>query len=362
MHKKIKLLCCLLAACLLTSCALLPQEETVQSAPVVSVYERPAYQTAAVERGDLIQTAKINCSYVPVRTESLSFALDDEYIDRYFVQAGDHVEQGQLLAQLQLGDLESRIAKANSEAEAIRLQIAFEEKCFALDAQRLAITTEDLDPIQKEEAYQDQQDRYENTLRSLKDSLVLKELSIRTLEDELAKRQIRAPFSGAVIRVEKLREGDRSEFGSGVITLVDSTRSVFRASTEHWERFAAGDTCEVVVRKNPYQAVAADAEDLGLKPENRVPGKRGNVYFVLSEPAYELKDGDSGTVEFMLDARYDVLNVPADAVSEADGRPIVYCLREDGMKAWKAVEIGVTINGRTEILSGLVEGEIIVVK
>jgi len=148
----------------------------------------------------------------------------------------------------------------------------------------------------------------------------------------------------------------------GVITLVDSTRSVFRASTEHWERFAAGDTCEVVVRKNPYQAVAADAEDLGLKPENRVPGKRGNVYFVLSEPAYELKDGDSGTVEFMLDARYDVLNVPADAISEADGRPIVYCLREDGMKAWKAVEIGVTINGRTEILSGLVEGEIIVVK
>ena len=362
MHKKIKLLFCLLAACLLTSCALLPQEETVQTAPVVSTYERPEYQTAAVERGDLIQTIRINCSYVPVRTENLSFAMDDEYIDRYFVQAGDTVEQEQLLAQLKLGNLESRIAAARSEAEAIRLQIAYEEKRYALDVERLDITTGELDPLSREETYQKQQDQYEKTLRSLQDSLTLKELSVQTMEKDLADRQITAPFTGTVTRVAKFREGDRSEFGTGVITLVDSTRSVFRASTEHWERFAVGDTCEVVVRKTPYQAVVVSEEELGLEAETRLPGKRGNIYFALVEAAYELKDGDSGTVEIVLDKRLDALHVPAKAVSETEGSPIVYFLREDGMKAWKPVETGATINGRTEILSGLEEGELIVVK
>jgi len=356
------LLVCLLTACLLSSCALLPEEETIRTAPVVRSYERPEYHTVQVERGDLINEVKVSCNYVPVQTASLSFAMDDEYIDRYLVQTGDSVEKGQLLAQLQLGDLETRIASVENEITVLELQIEYEKKYHELDQQRLAITTAQLDSVEKNEAYEKAQESYAQQMQSLQDSLTYKQLSLQSLQDDLAQRQIRAPFSGTVTRVADYKDGDRSEFGIGVITLVDSTRSIFRASTEYWDRFAPGDSHQISVKKEIYDAVVVSAAELGLAEPAREEGKRSYVYFALNQPAFELKDGDTGTLEIVLDERLGVLHVPAKAVSAANGQPIVYYLREDGMKAYKYVETGATIDARTEILSGLEEGESVIIK
>ena len=86
------------------------------------------------------------------------------------------------------------------------------------------------------------------------------------------------------------------------------------------------------------------------------------MYFALDQPAFDLKDGDTGNLEIVLDERLGVLHVPAKAVSAANGQPIVYYLRDDGMKAYKYVETGATIDARTEILSGLEEGESVIIK
>lgn len=356
------LIVCLLSACLLTSCTLLPEEETVRTAPVVRSYTRPEYYTVQVERGDLINDVKVSCHYVPVQTATLSFALDDEYIDRYLVQTGDTVEAGQLLAQLQLGDLEQRIANVEMEMAVLRLRMEHERKQYNLTLKRLEITTAQMDAQAKKEALEQAEENYVQTVQSLRDSLTFKQLTLDALKADLDERQIRAPFGGTLTRVADFKEGDRSEFGIGVITLVDSTRSIFRASTEYWDRFAPGDEHQVTVRKETYDAVVVSAQELGLEEPVREEGKRGYVYFALTQPSFELKDGDTGTVEIVLSQRLNVLHVPAKAVTAANGRPIVYYLREDGMKAYKYVETGETIDARTEIISGVEEGESVIVK
>lgn len=353
---------CLLCTCLLTSCTLLPEEETIRTAPVVRSYVRPEYYTVETERGDLIDDVKVTLNYVPVQTASLSFALDDEFIDRYMVQTGDAVEAGQLLAQLQLGDLEARIAAMENDIAVLELQTEHEKKQYALDLKRLEITTAQMDAGQKKEAYQLAEESHLQLVQSLQDSITYNQLTLAALRNDLAERQIRAPFGGTITRVPDFKDGDRSEFGIGVITLVDSTRSIFRASTEYWDRFAPGDSHLVTVKKETYEAVVVSAEELGLEPPVREEGKRSYVYFALTQPSFELKDGDTGTVDIVLDERLNVLHVPAKAVSAANGRPIVYYLREDGMKAYKYVEVGATIDARTEILSGLEEGESVIVK
>lgn len=357
-----KLFLCALSACLLTSCTLLPEEETVRTAPILRSYTKPEYQTEQVERGDLIHLVKVSCSYVPVQTVNLSFQLDDEFIDRYMVQAGDNVAQGQLMAQLQLGDLEARISKLENEIEVLKLQLDYEQKQYDLEQKRLAITTEQMDALAKEKSYEQAQENYMQAVQSLQDSLVYQNLTLEALQDDLAQRQIRAPFDGTVTRVASYHDGDKSEFGVGVITVVDSTRSIFRASTEHWKRFAPGDKYVITVKKETYDASVVSAQELGLPEPKREEGKKSYVYFALSQPSFELEDGDNGTVEIVLDERLDVLHVPAKAVSTANEEPIVYYLREDGMKAYKYVEPGVTINNRTEIISGLTEGESVIVK
>ena len=352
----------LLAACVLSSCALLPEEETVRTAPVVRSFVRPTYETAVVEQSDLFQMAKVSCSYVPVQTVSLTFALDDEYIDRVMAQTGDMVEEGQLLAQLQLGDLESRIANVENEIAVLNLRIAHADKLYALEQQRLAITTAKMEPMEKQEALEAAEESYETQARSLQDTLAVRTLALKALEKDLAQRQIRAPFSGTVTRVKDYEQGERSEFGVSVITLVDSTRSIFRASTEHWARFVPGDVYEISVKKVPYEAIVVSAQELGLEEPKREEGQKSYVYFALAEPSFELEDGDMGTIQIVLDERLNALHVPAKAVSTANGEPIVYYLREDGMKAYKTVQTGVTIDGRIEILSGLEAGEQIIVE
>ncbi len=356
------LMVCCVTACLLSSCALLPQEETVRTAPVVRSYTRPEYHTVPVERSDLTEYAKISCNYVPVQTATLSFQMDDEFIDRYLVQAGDAVTEGQLLAQLQLGDLEERIAAMENEMAVYQVQLDYAHRYYELEQKKLSITAAGLSAEERREAQEAAREDYLSQVESLEGQLTYRRLTLDALNRDLAKRQIRAPFSGTLTRVADYEDGDKSEFGIGVITLVDATRSIFRASTDHWDRFAPGERHTITVRKVEYEAVVMSATELGLQEPVREEGKRSYVYFALTEPAFELEDGDTGTVEIVLNALKDVLHVPAKAVAEADGRPIVYYLREDGMKAYKYVETGLTISARTEILSGLEEGESVVIK
>ena len=358
--KKLRLILLLLCALMMTSCALLPEEEAIRTAPVIRAYEPEEYHTIQVRRGDLIRSAKVTCQYVPVKSASLSFALNDEYVDKVLVQAGASVEEGQLLAQLQLGDLEARIEETRNAIAELELRHTYQQRLYELDKRRHEIASASLEPWEQEEALCALEEKHALLSQELLDALELQNLSLKVLQDDLALRQIRAPFSGTVSRARSFEDGDVSSLTASVITLVDSTMSLFKANTEHWEHFRVGDEYEITVSRQPYRATVADEASLGLEAPQKVPGERADVYFVLSEPAFELEDGDIGSLVLVLSEHLDVLYVPTAALSASQGQPIVYYKREDGMKAIKPVETGATVGDYTEILSGLVEGEEII--
>lgn len=352
----------LLALAALSSCALLPEEETIRTAPVIRSYQSPVYKMAQVERGDLVETVKVSCRYVPVQSERLSFALGGEFVDKLFVQVGDSVEAGQLLAQLQLGNLEERIAAAQNRIAALEMEMDYREQQHALDVRRQEITGAALPAAQRLEAEEKLRDDFAREWNGLEDELHLQKLTLESLQRELADRQVRAPFSGVITSVSKLEEGDVSEYGTGIMTLVDSTMSLFRAETKYWHLFEPGDEYDIMVRNTAYPATVTDETALGLEKQNRQEGKNAYVYFVLNEISFEIEDGANGSIEMLLSEHQNVLHLPKTAISQAGEQDIVYYLREDGMKAWRAVETGVTINGRTEILSGLNEGDSVIAK
>lgn len=78
MDRRGRLLLALAAlAPVLSSCALVPQEDSVRTAPMLREYAQEEYEFAVVERGDLIRTEKVSARYVPVQEEALSFSLVD---------------------------------------------------------------------------------------------------------------------------------------------------------------------------------------------------------------------------------------------------------------------------------------------
>ena len=355
--KKTTLLVWLLALVLLGSCSLLPEEETFDAEPVIRSYEAQSYAMAYAERGDMTLSVRVSCTYVPVQQEKLCFAVSGELVDEVFVETGESVKKGQVLAQLQLGDVENRIESCQQRIDSIRLSQRQLEERWPLEEQRARLSA---GPQGAEEAVKALTESYDRQRQSLSDSLYLLEVQLAEYRRQLADRQIVAGFDGTVTYVRSFQEGARSAIGERVITLSDSTLSLFRAETDQWPNFHEGDEFTIVVSKTEYEAVVTTEAALGLPESSKQEGKKAMVYLTLTQPALDLEENDRGTLTLILDTRTDALTLPEKAVSTLNGKSVVYYLDEEGIRRYREVETGLVAEGRVEILSGLNEGDCVI--
>lgn len=360
-RKHLRLLALLGCASLLSSCSLLPEEEVVRTAPVLKEYTQVTYETAKVQRGDLVDTEKISAQYVPVQKASVCFSLVGEYVDKMFVQTGDRVEAGQVLGQLQLGNLEEQIESVENAMDELEVKLAYLEQEYSLALRRQEVQNAGMDRESAAEALAELEKQYDDRRQSLNDQLSLKAVSLESLNKQLASRQVYAPFAGTVTYVKEFEAGHITVYAETAATVADSTVTLFRAETRHWSNFSEGEYYTIEVGGRSLEVQVSSEESLGLEPQEKVEGEKAYVYFQLTEPALDISEGTYGNILVELDHRTDVLHVPADAVSAAGDVYLVYYQREDGLRGYKEVEVGATIGKRTEIISGLSEGEEIIV-
>lgn len=349
------------AVCLLlASCSLLPEEEQFKTAPLIREYEREAYDFTFVERGDMKLTEKISLTYVPVQTETLRYKVGGLYFDEAFVQAGDAVEAGQLLAQLDLSGIEDEIKTCDVQIEKLNIRMETLEKNRALALERNRIEANGA--AEAENALKQTNREYDRQKQALEDEMTILKLQKAEYEQQMAERQLRAGISGTVTYVRSTKPGERSVAGERFMTIADATMSLFKTDTTYWAYFEPGQEFMITVSKAEYEAVVTCEEELGLPEAEKIEGKVGAVYLKLKNPSFEMEDGAKGTIELVLDTREDVLMVSQSAVSEINGQTVVYYQKEDGMKAYKPVETGLIANRMVEIVSGLTEGEQLITK
>ncbi len=339
------------AALLLSGCGLIPKEEPLQQAPVINTQVEETFEFAYVERGDVVKSARINCTYMPARSESYRFGAGGETLDEIYVQVGDSVKEGQLLAQLNVTAYEAALSDVERAKTRLQLQVAHLEEWRQVALSR-AEDDEERDDINED---------YDLRRQGLDDQLYLLSLRQEEYEYQLSRRQIRAGLDGTVTYVRSVNEGYVSSTYETIVTVADSATSTFQASTEYWDLLRPGDACTVTVGKVEYSATVASAADLGL-PESEATSKgRKNVYWVLDEVTFELEDGDRGSVTLILEEADDVLKLPKGAVGKVNGQSAVYYLDENGIKRYKLVVTGVTNGPEVEIVEGVTEGEAVIV-
>ena len=358
---KRKWIALLAAGCMtLTACNLLPEEETFRTAPLIREYQREEFTQAACTRGDLSLTRSINCVYVPVRTESLKFMLGGERYDGFYVVAGDNVTEGELLAQLDLSGIEQNMETAQRSIERLQVQLEHLAQDRQLALERRRVEYEAADAAALAEALDAVNESYDARRQDLEDALDIARLRLSDYERQLAERQLRAPMDGTVTYVRRVKQGDVSVAGERVITVADSTMSLFRAETDLWDQFEVGQLVTITSSKVDYEAVVMAEEELGLTPAEKRPGEKAYVYFALTEPTFDLEDNDRGTLVIELDSRKDVLRVPSGAISTINGETVVYYQDDEGMKAYKKVTVGLEAGGLIEVVAGLEEGELVI--
>lgn len=388
-RKWLRILVFMTVPLLCAACSILPAEEELPAAPVIHSYETIEYELSVVMRGDIELTKKVKCTYTSAKQERYSFSLGGVYIDKVYVSEGQQVKKGALLAQLESGDLADQIADQEYAVRALevrqtnlperqRLELESQNTVLeGMEAQIDDLMAHSMNYEPGEERYELQRQANEILIRKLElektkddllkehekqrqeaeDALYIARLRLKELQEDLRERQIYADINGTVIYLQQVKEGDRSEKGKNFVVLADFDTVVFTVKGEDTQYFPVGTEVTVLCGKKELPVLSVEASKLGLSQKEE---DEAVAYLQLLQPDPTLENGASGSIELTLDRQEDVLYVDKKAIKSADGAKYVYILDERGLRVLQEVTTGLENGTYVEIVSGLAEGDSVI--
>ncbi len=359
MRKKLTTLLALLSIPMLCcSCQLLPVEEELPAAPVIRAYEAKEYKLTTVMRGDIQLTENVSCTFKPANKESLYFALAGEVVEGLYAQKGQEVRKGELLAELESGNLQEQIGTQEYELTALQSK---EEHLRQEIAKETALNQKLREDSDDREASDERLVDLALRLEEAKDAVLIKEKQLAESRADLRERQIHSGLNGTVTFVRDIEEGDRSEKNKIIYTVADMNTSVFIVEGEKAAYFPVGTEVTIVCKEKEYHAVSVEPASLNLLEEDEDEEKL-YAYLQPDQPDPTLESGSNAKVHLVHDQREDVLYVNKRAVKSANGEHFVYVLDKNGLREMLYVSTGLDTGEYMEITGGLSEGDSVVLE
>ncbi|MDD6175105.1 MAG: HlyD family efflux transporter periplasmic adaptor subunit [Firmicutes bacterium] len=342
---------------LLSSCSFFPKEEELPEAPVLHIAQNAQYAQIAVSRGDLVKIEKIQCKYQSAVEETLQFSQKGEVIAHIYVQQGDSVHTGDLLAELDNTEINQSISAQQKVIQGLELQISQAKESRELLQRRISLLTS---------AAEEEPQVYSDSLRSarltlsesdeqleyLNSLLRIEKERLQELQQTLRSRQLYAGIDGTARYVlQNDSANDLISAGQTICTISDLSSASFTSLTA-LSCFSAGDPVTICYDDQEHEAVVQQV----------VSEKNGKftVQFQLLVPDPSLTAGKQGTITMVTDTRENVLYLPQKAVISLQNVKLVYYVDENGIKNSKIVTTGLEADGKVEILDGLEEGELVI--
>jgi len=286
-------------------------------------------------------------------------------VDRLAVEVGDRVEEGDLLAVLDVVrlDLDRALAEADvktTEAEVVAARRELE----LLDQERSRL-------VQLEGSAAFSRARLDDKIKEINvaasriDAAEARLARARVMRDyrdaDLADAEIRAPFPGVVVE-RHVSAGAHVQVGQPVVTLVDDTALEVEAEVpaerlaelepgiEIAFNLAGGDVYQAVLR-----AVVPVENPMTRTRAVRFAAKNGDLKSARAI-------GQSVTVELPVGAPREVVTVHKDAVTVSLTGRQVFVVDQDDTAQPRPVVLGAALGNRFEVLEGLALGELVVVR
>jgi hypothetical protein len=135
------------------------------------------------------------------------------------------------------------------------------------------------------------------------------------------------------------------------ITIMDKSQCAFKATSKNDKSYQEAES--VLVELSDGSSIETTV--IHSKTEE------GVVYFQLLYPNFELTVGARATTELILEQKNDVLMIPTEALRKTQDTYYVYMQNADGMKVMQPITIGISGNGKTEVINGLNDQDIIII-
>jgi len=301
---------------------------------------------------EIIPTASLLGSAEAARRSVVAAAIEG-YVVAYPTDEGDDVREGDELAALRDEVLRLRLREAKGALK--ELHELHRKARLDLDRAR---------KLQEREAVpQKTLDEAVSAERALSLRIPQAEVRVAILETDIAKKIVRAPFAGQVVR-EHTEEGEWLALGAPVATIVDLTKVYVRVGVpERQIRFVQVDQeVDVLFRA---------ASETGQPISGRVASVSGDgdgetrtfpVRVEIDNVDGMLRAGMSARVELPAGPRRHALAVHKDAVLMQGGASSVYVVDQKGLAASRVVQLGVASRDRFEVTGGLEAGDRVIVR
>lgn len=172
---------------------------------------------------------------------------------------------------------------------------------------------------------------------------------------------ILAPINGMIIQ-RNVESGQT--FTTADPILVMSDRLTVKAQVDETDiaKIKLKQKARITLDAYPEDSLEAEVDQIAYDAKT-VNNVTTYIVDVLPEkaPAY-MRSGMTANVVFDVDARNNVILVPSEAVKTMDGNAYVYVPATEKKNSIRLVETGLSDGKKTEILSGLKEGEKILIQ
>lgn len=196
---------------------------------------------------------------------------------------------------------------------------------------------------------------------------VLAELEASADNMQVADRsqlKLTASESGKVTFAKELEDKEKSVTGELIAVINSNHGYYFSTYTKYWKKFNKGMQVVMRIRGEDYTATVVTAEDIGLqsikRPDN--PKEVSEVYFFVPDEDLYLQSTDAGSVTLLIDEKEDVLYIPESAITTVNDKEIVYMENADGIRSVKYIQTGLHADDKVEILSGLQQGDSVILE
>lgn len=351
---------CVFSAALLLLCGCGRGEEPNDLVVIEQEEAGLAYEFGVAEIGDVTKTMKVPCTYRQVSEQEISFQLSGRIVDRVYVEEGDRVQKGQLLAELSSKDLERRIEDLEYQIARNEMLLSYAERkeSIEISGHWVQFFNSWLSEEQLDKQIENTQQNYRYQKEDYTDALTADRAELQQLQQEIVNSRVYASMDGVIYDMKDDLEGSTSRLGEVVMTVMDTSESLFEISIpEALSYFSEDDTVSMTIS---YGSGAGQYE---LIPWHMEEWGETQLFVVYEAPeGASLEVGVSGTIQIVADSRENVLAVPLNAIFSAEDKSYVYVLGADNMREVRWVETGLYGDSTVEILSGLTEGEKVILK
>lgn len=345
----------------------------------------PTAPVVKVARRDLNNELEIASEFQPLQ-EIEVYAKVSGYIKKLYVDWGTHVKQGQILAELEIPELQQQLQQDEASARRSEQDVgrSREELNRAQSAYNVAhLTYSRLADVQKsrpELVAQEEIDAAQGKdleanagVSSAKDAVSAAEQGLLAAKAALGKDQamfayarITAPFDGVVTQIyaytgSLLPAGTSSNKGDLALCQL-SQNNVLRLVIPLPERAVTdvhvGDTVDIKV-SGAKDAFTGKIVRLSGQIETQTRTMHTEVQ--VPNPNYLLVPGMYASVKIPLRSASQALSIPVQAVqSSGNGQGTVLLVNSSNRVEKREVKLGIETASQAEVLSGLNENEMVI--